>query len=235
MTKKAKWIFAVIFSLIISILTIVLIHQYLQKETSRRLKEASGSAGSVVVFSKDLNAGDTLEVSDLLVRKYPHELINEHWYLESSASLIIGRKLRSTVNSGEPVSERVLSNNQNSGLSEILPNGYYAITITTDNLGLHNALLKVGDVVDVVFVGESFERSREYVSFEEIEIFDIHGLQEGYGSYSLTLLVEPEKVAAFTRVIGSPMLVWARGRHLDQASIWHQDSKQSKVEPWKVQ
>ena len=127
-----------------------------------------------------------------------------------------------------------VGNNQNNGLSEVLPNGYYAITVTTDNLGHHNALLKVGDLVDIVFVGESFESSREYVSFEEIEVFDIHGLQEGYGSYSLTLLVEPEKVAAFTRAIGSPMLVWARGRHLDQASIWHQDSKQSKVQPWKV-
>lgn len=235
MTKKAKWIFAVIFSSIISMVTVFLIHQYLQQETSRRLQEASGSAGSVVVFSKDLNAGDILEVSDLLVRKYPNELINEQWYLESSASLIIGRKLRNSVKSGEPVSERVLSNNQNSGLSEVLPNGYYAITVTTDNLGHHNALLKVGDLVDIVFAGDSFESSREYVSFEEIEVFDIHGLQEGYGSYSLTLLVEPEKVAAFTRAIGSPMFVWARGRHLDQASIWHQDSKQSKVQPWKVQ
>lgn len=82
MTKKAKWIFAVIFSSIISMVTVFLIHQYLQQETSRRLQEASGSAGSVVVFSKDLNAGDLLEVSDLLVRKYPHELINEQWYLE---------------------------------------------------------------------------------------------------------------------------------------------------------
>lgn len=235
MKKKAKWIFAVIFSSIISMVTIFLIHQYLQQETSRRLQEASGRAGSVVVFSKDLNAGDILEVSDLLVRKYPYELINEHWYLESSASLVIGRKLRNFVKSGEPVSERVLSNNQNSGLSEVLPNGYYAITVTTDNLGHHNALLKVGDLVDIVFAGDSFESSREYVSFEEIEVFDIHGLQEGYGSYSLTLLVEPEKVAAFTKAIGSPMLVWARGRHLDQASIWHQDSKQSKVQPWKVQ
>ncbi|MDV6326597.1 SAF domain-containing protein [Idiomarina sp. PL1-037] len=235
MTKKAKWIFAVIFSSIISMVTVFLIHQYLQKETSRRLQEASGSAGSVVVFSKDLNAGDILEVSDLLVRKYPHELINEHWYLESSASLVIGRKLRNSVKSGEPVSERILSNNQNSGLSEVLPNGYYAITVTTDNLGHHNALLKVGDQVDIVFAGDSFESSREYLSFEKIEVFDIHGLQEGYGSYSLTLLVEPEKVAAFTKAIGSPMLVWARSRHLDQVSIWHQDSKQSKVQPWKVQ
>ncbi|WP_417440468.1 Flp pilus assembly protein CpaB [Idiomarina sp.] len=235
MKKKAKWIFAVIFSSIISMVTIFLINQYLQQETSRRLQEASGNADSVVVFSKDLNVGDILEVSDLLVRKYPHELINEHWYLESAANLIIGRKLRSSVKSGEPVSERVLSNNQNNGLSEVLPNGYYAITVTTDNLGHHNALLKVGDLVDIVFVGESFESSRQYVSFEEIEVFDIHGLQEGYGSYSLTLLVEPEKVAAFTRAIESPMLVWARGRHLEQASIWHQDSKQSKVQPWKVQ
>lgn len=235
MTKKAKWIFAVIFSSIISLVTVFLIHQYLQQETSRRLKEASGSAGSVVVFSKDLDAGDTLEVNDLLVRNYPHELINEHWYLENSASLVVGRKLRSSVKSGEPVSERILSNNQNSGLSEILPNGYYAITVSTDNLGHHNAMLKVGDLIDVVFIGDSFERSREYVSFEEIEVFDIHGLQEGYSSYSLTLLVEPEMVADFTKAIGNPMLVWARGRHLNQASIWHQDSKQSKVEPWKVQ
>lgn len=232
MTKKAKWIFAIVFSSIISILTIFLIHQYLQQETHRRLQEASGNVGSVVVFSKELKAGETLKVSDLLVRNYPQELINENWYMESSAGLLIGRQLRSSVKPGEPVSERFLLNNKNSGLSEKLPNGYYAITVSTDNLGHHNAMLKVGDLVDIVFVGESYEKFRKYDFFEEIEVFDIHGLQEGYGSYSLTLLVEPDDVRAFTSAIGSPMLVWARGRHLDQVNVWHQDSKQSEVEPW---
>lgn len=235
MTKKAKWIFALIFSSIVSIVTVFLIHQYLQQETSRRLKEASGNAGSVVVFSKELNAGEIIEVSDLLVRKYPQALINENWYMESSAGMLIGRQLRSSVKPGEPVSERFLLNSQNSGLSEKLPNGYYAITVTTDNLGHHNSMLKVGDLVDIVFVGESFEQLREYVSFEEIEVFDIHGLQEGYGSYALTLLVEPERVKEFTRAIGNPMLVWARPRQSNEMSIWDQDSKKSKVEPWKVQ
>jgi len=235
MTKKAKWIFAVFFSSIISILTIFLIHQYLQKETSRRLEEASGNVGSVIVFSKDLSAGDSIEVDDLMVREYPQELINDHWYVESSANLVIGRQLGTSVVPGEPVSERVLLNNKRSGLSEKLPSGYYAITVGTDNLGHHNAMLKVGDLVDVVFVGESFEQSRKYTSFGEIEVFDIHGLQDGYGSYSLTLLVEPEKVKAFTKAIGNPMLVWARGRNSESSNIWRQDSKQSKVEPWKVQ
>ncbi|RUO68859.1 Flp pilus assembly protein CpaB [Idiomarina ramblicola] len=235
MKKKAKWIFAVIFSSIISILTIFLIHQYLQQETHRRLQEASGNAGSVVVFSRELKAGDIIKVSDLLARSYPQELINNDWYIESSAGLLIGRQLRSSVQPGEPVSERFLLNNKNSGLSEKLPSGYYAITVSTDNLGHHNAMLKEGDVVDIVFVGEFNEKFRKYDFFEEIEVFDIHGLQEGYGSYSLTLLIDPLEVKAFTQAIGSPMLVWARGRHSDQIEIWHQESKQSKVEPWTVQ
>ena len=60
MTKKAKWIFAVSFSFVISIVTVWLINQYLQQETSRRLEEASRSTGSVVVFAKDLAAGHVL-------------------------------------------------------------------------------------------------------------------------------------------------------------------------------
>ncbi|MAO67717.1 MULTISPECIES: SAF domain-containing protein [Idiomarina] len=235
MTKKAKWIFAVSFSFVISIVTVWLINQYLQQETSRRLEEASRSTGSVVVFAKDLTAGHVLSAKDLLARKYPEELINENWYVEREAGLVLGRQLRDSVEPGEPVSERVLVNNRNSGLSEKLPNGYYAITVNTDNLGHHNALLKEGDVVDIVFVGDSFDRGREYNAFSSIEIFETHGLEEGYGSYSLTLLIAPNEVKSFTRALGSPMLVWARGRQLSKTKVWSKDLKQSKVEPWKVQ
>lgn len=235
MTKKAKWIFAVSFSSVISIVTVWLINQYLQQETSRRLEEASRNTGSVVVFAQDLTAGHVLSAKDLLARKYPEELINENWYVEREASLVIGRQLRDSVELGEPVSERVLMNNQNSGLSAKLPNGYYAITVNTDNLGHHNALLKEGDVVDIVFVGDSFDKSREYKAFSAIEVFETNGLEEGYGSYSLTLLIDPNEVKSFTRALGSPMLVWARGRQLSQANVWSKDLKRSKVEPWKVQ
>ncbi|MCK7458276.1 Flp pilus assembly protein CpaB [Idiomarina aminovorans] len=235
MTKKAKWIFAVVFSSVISVVTVFLIHQYLQQETSRRLEAASKNTGSVIVFARELEAGKILGANDLLVRKYPEELINDHWYMENSAGLVIGQELRTAVGPGEPVSQRVLLSRANSGLSEKLPNGYYAITVNTDNLGHHNAMLKTGDVVDIAFVGDSFKQSKRYISFSEIEVFEIHGLQEGYGSYSLTLLIAPQKVKAFTQALGRPMLVWARGRQSSQLNVWAEDLKQSKVAPWKVQ
>jgi len=235
MTKKAKWIFAVVFSSVISVVTVFLINQYLQQETSRRLEAASKKTGNVVVFARELEAGKILGANDLLARKYPEELINEHWYLESSAGLVIGQKLRTAVSPGEPASERVLLTLKNSGLSEKLPSGYYAITVNTDNLGHHNAMLKAGDVVDIAFVGDSFNHSKRYISFRDVEVFEIHGLKEGYGSYSLTLLINPEKVKAFTQALGNPMLVWARGRQLSQLNVWAEDSKQSRVAPWKVQ
>ncbi|MDV6315441.1 Flp pilus assembly protein CpaB [Idiomarina sp. HP20-50] len=235
MTRKAKWIFAVVFSVLLSIVTVVLIHQYLQRETSRRLEQASGNARNVVVFASELQAGKALNANDLLVRKYPEELISAQWYLESSAGMLIGRQLRSDVQPGEPVSERVLSSNLNNGLSAKLPNGYYAITVETDNLGHHNAMLKTGDVVDIVFVGGSFEQSRQYTAFDNIEIFDVYGVQENFGTYSLTLLIESARVRDFTRALGNPMLVWAREHSSPNVDIWAKGTKQSKVAPWKVQ
>ena len=232
MSKKAKGIFAVIFSLIISLITVFMINEYLNTETQRRVEQASADTHSVVVFASDLTAGTIVLAKDLLVRQYPSHLINHNWFLQNEAGLIIGQELRVDGSKGEPVSKRGLLNQQNTGLSRQLPDGHYAITVSTDNLGLHNALLKPGDVVDIAFVGEHFESGIATESFENIEVFDIHGLNDGYGSYALTLLIKPDDVDEFTRAMGSGMLVWARSSSSSREDVWNTESLTSKVMSW---
>ena len=81
MSKKAKGIFAVIFSLIISLITVFMINEYLNTETQRRVEQASADTHSVVVFANDLTAGTIVLAKDLLVRQYPSHLINHNWFL----------------------------------------------------------------------------------------------------------------------------------------------------------
>ncbi len=108
MSKKAKGIFAVIFSLIISLITVFMINEYLNTETQRRVEQASADTHSVVVFANDLTAGTIVSAKDLLVRQYPSHLINHNWFLQNEAGLIIGQELRVDGSKGEPVSKRGL-------------------------------------------------------------------------------------------------------------------------------
>lgn len=233
--KKAKGIFAIGFSVIISLITVFMINEYLNKETSRRVKQASADTFSVIVFSENINAGTEIAAKNLLVREYPSHLMNQNWFLKSEAGAVIGKELRVDVKQGEPVSKPLLFNRQNAGLSRQLPEGYYAITVATDSLGHHRTLLKPGDVVDIAFMSDTYRDKPVKTSFSGVEVFDIHGGDGGYGNVALTLLLKPEWVGAFTKAMGQGMLVWARSESLANQNPWRAQELTTQVMSWTAQ
>jgi Flp pilus assembly protein CpaB len=216
-------------------ITLLFLQKYLSEETERRIAEAEPEGVNVVVFSRSMSADSVLTADALALREFPEHLMSQHWLQQHQIAQFIGQRLRYAVEAGEPLTQSMLINSQFSGLSRQLPEDFYAVTLTANEVALHNGLLSVGDKVDVIFKETTMSGESKQHSFVAVEVFSL-GVNNSEGSYAannITLLIPANDIADFTRYQKDDYALWVRPTQMAETKrYWKPKQPVSRILQW---
>lgn len=104
----------------------------------------------VIVMAHDLDAHQIITAQDLQQRMYPPEYINDSWLVPADAAAIVGRRLVTFVERGQPLTLADLELDYSQFFSQQLGKDEVAVTVTLGLEQSHHGMLSVGDRVTLV-------------------------------------------------------------------------------------
>jgi pilus assembly protein CpaB len=207
---------ALLISLIAAIAGVALAHLYL----SRLEREiAGGPALSVLTAAVSLTPGSVLTSAGLATRPIPQAYVGERNILERDAHQVVGVRLATRVDAGEPIlwSDVATLSAPGRDLASTIQEGKRALSISGNDVTF-DGLLRSGDRVDVLFTRADGDETSTLLQnllvlavAGRLEASDEHGSRSLRGSVSLAvtseqgqLVTQAEQQGHLTLVLRNP-------------------------------
>lgn len=212
---RLKWKFMLVFSLVLALMfaSYRVIHSYIMQQSQVIEQQRAATMEWVLVFQRDIEAGEVVTLSDLQQRKYPPSYISDEWLRPEDATAIIGSELLHFVSAGAPVMVHQLRQPRASTFADRLAENEYAITVSVGIEQLHHGLLQVGNRVALV-ASEVFSTTgkRSLMTLMNIEVLAIdQATSSAAGSRlatTLTLRFTHEEAILFEQFRRTGFALW---------------------------
>jgi pilus assembly protein CpaB len=110
---------------------------------------------SVVVASRDLQSGESINSANVSLRKIPQEFVNASSITGDNFESIDGQGLLLPVKAGEPILTSYTATRGGAYFSGTLKNGRRALTIEVDEISSISGMLRAGDNIDLLVTAKS--------------------------------------------------------------------------------
>jgi pilus assembly protein CpaB len=173
------------------------------RHVTERIRAAESQLGaryqerSVVVASRNINAGERLQAADLAARPMPQTFLPDDAVGVESVGELLGRQLRVDVHRGTPVVSTVAMNPV-AVLADHLKAGWRAITIPVDEINSLSGQIRPGDRVDLYYSQDKQDSAQVAVLLESALILAVGGSMDataGADAAAVTLLASANDAA----------------------------------------
>jgi pilus assembly protein CpaB len=186
-------------ALVSGLLTTYGVFQYLKQQENPN-EEPEIVTRSVVVASKNLLAGTSLSVTDMMVRDWPMEIIPEGSY--ETMEEIEGRVVKIAVSSGEAIlTSKLTPEGSGGGVAALIPEGMRALTVAVNVVSGVGGFILPGTRVDVLVTVAPSSKKTENTTKTILQNVEVLAVDQTYANdsdepitvKSVTLLVLPEE------------------------------------------
>ena len=149
--KSARIVLALGLAAAMGTLAVVSTRSYIASQLaleSQRLRP-SVELVDVLVAKVELNAGQSVSERTVAIRKYPSEFVPARVLTPDRFASLNGRKIKESLNAGEPLTEASFDQVPTSAFSGQLRAGVRALTIAVDEINSLSGLLQPGDRIDL--------------------------------------------------------------------------------------
>lgn len=140
--------------ILLTILAVWSASSYLSSRTAeveeRLADQAAKKRMQVVVPVRDLEVGETLDLSTLVLRSVPREYVNQDVITQDTVERYIGKKLTRPVSKGTPLLLSFIAAYEFKPFSTTIEPGTRAITLPIDEINSTSGLLIAGDKIDLL-------------------------------------------------------------------------------------
>jgi pilus assembly protein CpaB len=191
-------------ALIAGMVAAVLVFVALQQNSSDSTISTSGATASVVVASRDINAGAEITEDMLKVIDLPESLLVEDAAVDTE--LVIGQTARVRILKGEQLpSSKVGVAKDTDGLAGVVPPGTRAYSVSVDEVTAVGGNLLAGNRVDVymsVYWDVETENTLDDVVVQRLLLQDIEVLSVGQEAQEATAAQDQETGAGVSATSG---------------------------------
>ncbi|HET8816916.1 MAG TPA: SAF domain-containing protein [Pseudidiomarina sp.] len=126
------------------------IDAYVEATSAAQQAQLREQMVAVIVMAHDRDAQQVITAQDIQQRMYPPEYVNDNWLVPADAAAIVGRRLVSFVERGQPLTLADLELDYSQFFSQQLATDEVAITVTLGLEQSHHGMVSVGDRVTLV-------------------------------------------------------------------------------------
>ncbi|MGE4159042.1 MAG: Flp pilus assembly protein CpaB [Planctomycetota bacterium] len=190
---------------ILALVTAVVSFALLKVQESRREGEILGDMVTVVSAEMEILPGDTLTRENLMPLEVPRRFLTDKTLLASDVPQLLGQKAVRKVPKGSQLTHDDLAEYR-MHLSDDVPKGRRAFTISLDPTGTQAGQLRPGDRVDVIGVFDESEGARARTLLQNIGVMAIGGRRlDGIledSSTDVTLDLDPSQCETLALAVG---------------------------------
>lgn len=190
--------FVIPLALVSGLLTTYGVFQYLKQQEDPN-REPEIVKRSVVVASRDLLAGTSLSIGDMVVREWPVDIIPEGSF--EAADEIKDRVVKIAVTPGEAIlASKLTPQGSGGGVAGLIPEGMRALTVAVNVVSGVGGFILPGTRVDVLVTVAPTTKKTENLTKTILQNVEVLAVDQTYKSNSdepitvksVTLLVTPE-------------------------------------------
>ena len=150
---------------------------------------------SVVVASRDLQAGESINSSNVSLRKIPQEFVNNSSVTGDNFESVDGQGLLLAVKAGEPILTSYTVSQGGAYFSGILKEGRRGLTIEVDEISSISGMLRAGDNIDILVtskptktaaLGASSQEDMTFPLLSNVAVLATGQAQRGSGNAAVT-------------------------------------------------
>lgn len=150
---------------------------------------------SVVVASRDLQAGESINSSNVSLRKIPQEFVNQSSITGDNFESVDGQGLLLAVKAGEPILASYTVSQGGAYFSGVLKEGRRGLTIEVDEISSISGMLRAGDNIDILVtskpaktaaLGTSSQEDMTFPLLSNVAVLATGQAQRGSGNAAVT-------------------------------------------------
>lgn len=147
---QVRFVLLLVATCVLGSATYFSINAYVSATSAAQQAELREQMVGVIVMANDLDAEQVITADDIQQRMYPPEYVNDSWLVPADAGAIIGRRLTTFVERGQPLTLADLELDYSQFFSQQLAVDEIAVTVTLGLEQSHHGMLSVGDRVTLV-------------------------------------------------------------------------------------
>lgn len=206
---------ALVISIVLAILAGLMVKSYIEKEKAKVTKGLG--LVKVVVASRNIEAGEALNDSNIASRSYPVKYVGDRSIYVDDLYMINGQKLKNSVQEGKPVLWSDIEMQKKEGFASTIKPGMRAITIPVSELSSISHMVEPGSRIDLLLTFDQSviakpEKDKGAVSNSEKipDVKDVQAFREylvqKYGK-------QTESAGSMTVMLKQNVLVLSTGRN----------------------
>jgi pilus assembly protein CpaB len=167
-----------------------------EKELSHRYQPRA-----VVVASRDIDAGETLNQQSLALREIPRDFIPGGALSAAEAALVLGKRSAMRLRRGDPMTVSSVLTHEAS-LAALVPAGRRAFTLSVDDVNAHAGLLQAGDRIDLYYsVGQGENGSSLSLLLEQVPVLATGAVLARGAAFHSAAVEEPGSFGSITLLV----------------------------------